>query len=166
MINEYGAIGWMKIDRGNQSTGRKPTIASLCLPQVSHDLTWDWTWAAVVGSQWPADWSVLQIWNISFQTKIFHIYYIFYISSIIPIHTMVNCSLQILLCFFFQDHYVSGELSTDWEEVINLTLNENDNKYLLEMKVLISENIMVHGYIMLNKKLCTLGMVYKNWRVQ
>jgi hypothetical protein len=43
MINEYGAVGWMKIGRGNRSTRRKPNAVPLCPPQILHDLTWDRT---------------------------------------------------------------------------------------------------------------------------
>jgi hypothetical protein len=34
-----GAIGGMKIGRGNRSTRRKPAPASLCPPQIPHDQT-------------------------------------------------------------------------------------------------------------------------------
>jgi hypothetical protein len=49
MIDEgdCGAIGGMKIGRGNQSTRRKPAPAPLCPPQIPHDQTR----AAAVGSQ-------------------------------------------------------------------------------------------------------------------
>jgi hypothetical protein len=38
MINEYGAIGGMKIGRRN--TLRKPVSVPLCPPQIPHDSTW------------------------------------------------------------------------------------------------------------------------------
>jgi hypothetical protein len=59
MIGEgdCGAIGEMKISRGNRSTQRKPAPASLCPPQIPLDQTQDQTRAAVEGSQrltaWP-----------------------------------------------------------------------------------------------------------------
>jgi hypothetical protein len=34
-----GAIGGMKIGRGNRSTRRKPASMPLCPPQIPHDLT-------------------------------------------------------------------------------------------------------------------------------
>jgi hypothetical protein len=39
MIDEgdCGAIGGMKIDRGNRSTRRKPAPVPLCPPQIPHD---------------------------------------------------------------------------------------------------------------------------------
>jgi hypothetical protein len=40
MINEYGAFGGIRIDRGNRSTRRKPAPIPLCPPQTPHDLTW------------------------------------------------------------------------------------------------------------------------------
>jgi hypothetical protein len=45
MIDEddCGAIGGMKIGRGNQSTLRKPAPAPLCPPQIPHDQTQAWT---------------------------------------------------------------------------------------------------------------------------
>jgi hypothetical protein len=41
MIDEddCGAIGGMKIGRGNRSTRRKPAPAPLCPPQIPHDQT-------------------------------------------------------------------------------------------------------------------------------
>jgi hypothetical protein len=41
MIDEddCGAIGGMKIGRGNRSTWRKPAPAPLCSPQIPHDQT-------------------------------------------------------------------------------------------------------------------------------
>jgi hypothetical protein len=42
MIDEddCGAIGGMKIGRGNRSTLRKPAPAPFCPPQIPHDQTW------------------------------------------------------------------------------------------------------------------------------
>jgi hypothetical protein len=53
MIGEgdCGAIGGMKIGKGNRSTRRKPTPAPLCPPQITLDQTRDPTRAAAVGSQ-------------------------------------------------------------------------------------------------------------------
>jgi hypothetical protein len=36
---DCGAIGGMKIGRGNRSTRRKPASAPLCAPQIPHDQT-------------------------------------------------------------------------------------------------------------------------------
>jgi hypothetical protein len=36
---DCGAIGGMKIGKGNRSTRRKPTPVPLCPPQIAHDLT-------------------------------------------------------------------------------------------------------------------------------
>jgi hypothetical protein len=38
--DECGAVGGMRIGRGNRSTRRKPAILPLCPPQIPHDLTW------------------------------------------------------------------------------------------------------------------------------
>jgi hypothetical protein len=45
MIGEgdCGAIGGMKIGRGNRSTRRKPAPEPLCPPQIPLDQTWDRT---------------------------------------------------------------------------------------------------------------------------
>jgi hypothetical protein len=53
MIDEddCGAIGGMRIGRGNRSTMRKPAPAPLCPPQIPHDQTRARTRAAEVGSQ-------------------------------------------------------------------------------------------------------------------
>jgi hypothetical protein len=39
--DECGAVGGMRIGRGNRSTRKKPAPVSLCPPQIPHDLTWD-----------------------------------------------------------------------------------------------------------------------------
>jgi hypothetical protein len=49
--DECGAVGGMKIGRGNLSTIRKPAPVPLCPPQIPHELTWDRTRAAAVGSR-------------------------------------------------------------------------------------------------------------------
>jgi hypothetical protein len=53
MIGEgdCGAIGGMKIGRGNRSTRRKPAPAPLCPPRIPLDQTRDRTRAAAVGNQ-------------------------------------------------------------------------------------------------------------------
>jgi hypothetical protein len=52
MIDQYGAIGGMRISRGNRSPLRKSAPLPLCPPQIPLNLTWDWTWATVMGSRW------------------------------------------------------------------------------------------------------------------
>jgi hypothetical protein len=42
--DEYGAVGGKRIGQ--------ETKVPLCLPQIPHDMTWDRTQAAMVGSQW------------------------------------------------------------------------------------------------------------------
>jgi hypothetical protein len=37
---DCGAVGGMRIGRGNRSTRRKPVPVPLCPPQIPHDLTW------------------------------------------------------------------------------------------------------------------------------
>jgi hypothetical protein len=49
--DDCGAIGGMKIGRGDRSTRRKPAPAPVCPPQISHDQTRARTRAAEVGSQ-------------------------------------------------------------------------------------------------------------------
>jgi hypothetical protein len=46
--DDYGAVGGMRIGRGNRSTRRKPALVSLCPPQIPNDLTWDRTRAALI----------------------------------------------------------------------------------------------------------------------
>jgi hypothetical protein len=48
--DECGAVGGMRIGRGNRSTRRKPVPAPLCSPQIPHDLTRARTRAALVKS--------------------------------------------------------------------------------------------------------------------
>jgi hypothetical protein len=47
--DECGAVGGMRIGRGNGSTGRKPASVPLFPPQFRHILTWARTRAAAVG---------------------------------------------------------------------------------------------------------------------
>jgi hypothetical protein len=49
--DECGAVGGMRIDRGNRSARIKPALVSLCPPQMPHDLTWARTRAAALGSR-------------------------------------------------------------------------------------------------------------------
>jgi hypothetical protein len=56
--DDYGAVGGMRIGRGNRSTRRKPATVPLCPRQISHDLTWDRTRAAAVGSQRLTAWAM------------------------------------------------------------------------------------------------------------
>jgi hypothetical protein len=58
MIGDDGAIGGMRIGRGNRSTRRKPAPVPLCPPQIPHGLTWDRTRAATVGSQRLTAWAM------------------------------------------------------------------------------------------------------------
>jgi hypothetical protein len=55
---DWGAIGGMKIDRGNRSTRRKTALAPLCPPQIPHDLTWAQTREAAVESQLLTAWAM------------------------------------------------------------------------------------------------------------
>jgi hypothetical protein len=43
MINEYGAVGGMRIGGGNSSPRRKHASFSFCPPKIPHELTWDRT---------------------------------------------------------------------------------------------------------------------------
>jgi hypothetical protein len=48
---DYEAVGGVKICRGNRSTRRKPAPATICPPQIPHDLTRARIRASAVGSQ-------------------------------------------------------------------------------------------------------------------
>jgi hypothetical protein len=49
--DECGAVGGMKIGRGNRRTRGKPAPMPLCPPQITHDASRARTRAAEVGSQ-------------------------------------------------------------------------------------------------------------------
>jgi hypothetical protein len=51
MINEYGAVGGMRIGGGNQSTWWNPPPVPFCPPQIPYDLTWGQTQAMAMRSQ-------------------------------------------------------------------------------------------------------------------
>jgi hypothetical protein len=56
--DDCGAIGGMRIGRGNWSTWRKTALVPLCPPQIPHDLTWARTRAAAVGSRRLTAWAM------------------------------------------------------------------------------------------------------------
>jgi hypothetical protein len=56
--DECGAVGGIRICRGNRSTSRKPTPVPLYPPQIPHDLTWARTQATVVGSRRLTAWDM------------------------------------------------------------------------------------------------------------
>jgi hypothetical protein len=58
MIDEDGAIGGMKIGRGNRSAQRKPAPVSLWPPQIPHDLTLDRTRATAMRSRRLTAWAM------------------------------------------------------------------------------------------------------------
>jgi hypothetical protein len=74
MVDEYGAFGVMRIGKANRISRRKPAPMSLCPPQIPHGLTWGWTWAAAVGSQWLTAWAMAR-------------------PCVVPIIIMVSCCL-------------------------------------------------------------------------
>jgi hypothetical protein len=45
---ECGAVGGMRIGKGNQITRSEPAPMPICAPQIPHDLTWDRSRAAAV----------------------------------------------------------------------------------------------------------------------
>jgi hypothetical protein len=55
--DEWGALGGMRIDRGNRSTRRKPVPVIFSPPQIPHDLTCARTRAAAVGSRRLTAWA-------------------------------------------------------------------------------------------------------------
>jgi hypothetical protein len=58
--DECGAVGGMRIGRGNRTTRRKPAPVPLCPPQIPHDLTCARTRAAAVGSRRLTAWAMAQ----------------------------------------------------------------------------------------------------------
>jgi hypothetical protein len=54
--DDCGAMGGMKIGRGNRSTRRKPAPVPLCPPQIPHDQAW--TRVSAVGSQLLTAWAM------------------------------------------------------------------------------------------------------------
>jgi hypothetical protein len=61
---ECGAVGGIRIGRGNLSTLRKPAPLPLCPPLIPHDMTWARTQPSAVGShsEQPELWHSL-IWG-------------------------------------------------------------------------------------------------------
>jgi hypothetical protein len=49
--DDCGAIGGMKIGRGNRNTWRKPAPMPFCPPQIPHNMTGTRTEATAVGSR-------------------------------------------------------------------------------------------------------------------
>jgi hypothetical protein len=63
--DDYGAVGGMRIGRGNRSIRRKPASMPLCPPKIPHDLTWDRNRAAAVGSQQLTAWAMARPRSLS-----------------------------------------------------------------------------------------------------
>jgi hypothetical protein len=55
---DCGAIGGIKIGRGNRNTKRKPALVPLCPPQIPHNLTRARTRVAEMGSQRLTAWAM------------------------------------------------------------------------------------------------------------
>jgi hypothetical protein len=49
---DCGATGLIRIDRGNQSTQRKPAPSGTCPSQILHYLNWYWTRASMAWRRW------------------------------------------------------------------------------------------------------------------
>jgi hypothetical protein len=58
MIMNCGAVGGMRIGRGNRSTQKKLAPVPRCPPQIQHDLAWARTRAAAVGSRRLTAWAM------------------------------------------------------------------------------------------------------------
>jgi hypothetical protein len=58
--DDCGAVGGMRIGRGNRSTRRKSAPAPPCPPQIPHDLTWAQTRAATMGSPRLTTWAMVR----------------------------------------------------------------------------------------------------------
>jgi hypothetical protein len=58
--DECGAVGGMRIVRGNRGNRRKPAPVLFCPPQIKHDLTWAPTRATALGSRRLTAWAMAQ----------------------------------------------------------------------------------------------------------
>jgi hypothetical protein len=58
IYNECGAVGGMRIGRGNRSTRRKPSPVLSCTPKIPHDLTCARNRAAAVGNRRLITWAM------------------------------------------------------------------------------------------------------------
>jgi hypothetical protein len=103
--DDCGAIGGMKIDRGNRSTRRKPVPVPLCLPQIPHDLTLARILGAAVGSRrltawamaWPlasciswALWEMCPFCKILLESGVWGVEVFLYSSTRLVIHFSVS----------------------------------------------------------------------------
>jgi hypothetical protein len=70
---ECGAVGGVRVGRGNRSTARKSAPVPLCPPQIPHDLTWARTRVAAVGSwrliAWAMAWDRCRRWRQHISSK-------------------------------------------------------------------------------------------------
>jgi hypothetical protein len=60
-IDECVAVDEMRIGKGNRSARRKPAPVLLCPPQTQHDLIWDQTQDAAIGSGRLAAWAAARL---------------------------------------------------------------------------------------------------------
>jgi hypothetical protein len=71
--DDCGAVGGMRIGRGNRSTRSKPTPVLLCPPQVPYNLTWARTRAAAVGNRRLTAWAMARPMFAAY----FHVFHFF-----------------------------------------------------------------------------------------
>jgi hypothetical protein len=102
--DDYGAVGGMRIGRGNRSTRRKPAPVPLCPPQIPHDLTWDRTRAATVGSRQLTAWAMARPFHKPKHATASHSCYVVY-------HMYCPIQLQHRDCRF-ESHSGHGCMST------------------------------------------------------
>jgi hypothetical protein len=102
--DECGAVGEMRIGRGNGSTRRKPAPVPLCPPQIPHDLTRDRTRAATVGSWRPTAWTMTRPNKrvTGAHTKVY-------------IKEVVNITLNDVLTTFYVNYYKYGNGEKLWD---------------------------------------------------
>jgi hypothetical protein len=117
--DDYGAVGGIRIGRGNRSTRRKPAPVPLCPPHIPHDLTWDRTRAAAVGSQRLTAWAMARPRNRVIWRAVKHLNYIqcscydaITILSIFgPIKSLMHISMSYISCDCILDDSYTEEHS-------------------------------------------------------
>jgi hypothetical protein len=103
--DDYGAVGGMKIGRRNRSTRRKPDPVSLCPPQIPHNLTWDRTRSAAVGSQRLTAWAMTRPFSGNILWHQFKC--LFWFGAVIFSLSLWSWRQSVLIHCYFTEHHLT-----------------------------------------------------------
>jgi hypothetical protein len=108
----YRAVGGIRIGRGNRSTRIKPAPVPLCPLHIPHDLTWDRTRAAAVGSQRLTAWAMARPSQLFYFTRL---------CISVPSCPVIDCILKYYFLIYL---YIYGLLNDAFNSSDYMASNE------------------------------------------